>query len=62
MGSNNPPRDETDKPLQGKEALQLYLSQIASNVDELGRQAKLLEQIFADMEQLRNGPAVQDKP
>jgi hypothetical protein len=62
MGSDNPPRGDTDKPLQGNEALQLYLSQIVSNVDELSRQAKLLEQIFADTEQLRDKLSAEKKP
>lgn len=53
MPSDNPTRDDTDRPLEGKDALQLYLAKIMSNVDELSRQAELLEQALETARRLQ---------
>jgi hypothetical protein len=52
--SDNPTRDDTDRPLEGKDALQLYIARIMSNVDELSQQAEFLEQALENMKRLQD--------
>ena len=54
MPSDNPSRDDADKPLEGKDALQLYIARIMSNVDELSQQAEFLEQALENMKRLQD--------
>ena len=54
MPSDNPTRDDTDRSLEGKDALQLYIARIMSNVDELSQQAEFLERALENMKRLQD--------
>jgi hypothetical protein len=41
-------------PLEGKDALKLYIAKIMSNVDELSQQAEFLEQALENMKRLHD--------